>query len=59
MSNKSQEELTLEQILDAHAAVYAQSTMDYITGGITEDEREKEFHHSDLKNTSCYSKHYL
>ena len=44
-----QEELTLEVILDAHAALYARATMAYITSELTEDEREKEFHHSDLK----------
>lgn len=29
--------------------IYAKTTMQYITGEITEEERDKEWHHSDLK----------
>lgn len=39
----------IEQLLDNHAALYADTTMRFITGEITEDERDKEWHHSDLK----------
>lgn len=39
----------LDKMLDAHAALYAQTTMQFITGEITEDERDKEWYHSDLK----------
>ena len=39
----------LEKLLDAHAEVYARATMQYLTNKLTEDERDKEWHHSDLK----------
>jgi hypothetical protein len=45
----STEDDDLEQLLDTHAETYARVTMRYIAGKITEDERDKEFHHSDLK----------
>jgi len=45
----SKEDDELDTLLDNHAALYAETTMQFITGEITEDERDKEWHHSDLK----------
>jgi hypothetical protein len=44
-----QSEEDLDRLLDAHAEVYARTTMQYITEEVTEEERDKEWHHSDLK----------
>lgn len=46
----------LEHLLDAHAEVYARATIRFVTGNITEDERDKEFHHSDLKTKKALLK---
>lgn len=57
MSKPPKEQDELEQILDAHAEVYAKTTMQYLTGEITEEERNKEWHHSDLKTRHAFQRH--
>jgi len=49
MSNTTSKDDGLDSILDNHAELYARTTMQFITGEITEEERDKEWHHSDLK----------
>lgn len=49
--------VVLEKLLDAHAEVYARTTMQYIQGEITEEERDKEWHHSDLKTKHAFAAH--
>jgi len=47
----------LEEILDDHALAYAIATMGFIIDILTEEERDKEFHHSDLKSKAALQAH--
>lgn len=39
---------SLDELLDAHATTYAWAASQYVTHKITEEERDKKWHHSDL-----------
>ena len=48
----------LAATLDEHAALYADTTMKYITEEMSEEERDKEWHHSDLKTKHAIESRY-